>query len=205
MGAIHELRSESGEADNTSNDEDQDASGDSENEEAQKADVQKAEAEIADKTEQMMQLLKQADEMQKALRELEALQQAGNDEASSGGTSPSPGTSPSQQKHAYPLSKDRAAISTPKAPASSPVSMGNVTEEFDDDYEDGESPDTQEALHRLKSLESEKARFEGLLSDSQKEHQDLLERLNGMRSMMSMLGMKEDVYEDEGDAEDSGE
>merc|ERR1712194_924822 len=122
--AIHELRSESGEADNTSNDEDQDASGDSENEEA---------------------------------------------------------------------------------PASSPVSMGNVAEEFDDDYEDGESPDTQEALHRLKSLESEKARFEGLLSDSQKEHQDLLERLNGMRSMMSMLGMKEDVYEDEGDAEDSGE
>lgn len=203
--AIHELRSESGEADNTSNDEDQDASGDSENEEAQKADVQKAEAEIADKTAQMMQLLKQADEMQKALRELEALQQAGNDEASSGGTSPSPGTSPSQQKHAYPLSKDRAAISTPKAPASSPVSMGNVAEEFDDDYEDGESPDTQEALHRLKSLESEKARFEGLLSDSQKEHQDLLERLNGMRSMMAMLGMKEDVYEDEGDAEDSGE
>merc|ERR1712151_1124080 len=79
------------------------------------------------------------------------------------------------------------AISTPKAPASSPVSIGNMGEEFDDDYEDGEGPDTQAALNRLKSLESEKARFEGLLSDSQKEHQELLERLNGMRSMMAML------------------
>merc|ERR1712039_956122 len=118
---------------------------------------------------------------------------------------PSPGTSPSQQKLAFPLAKDRAAISTPKAPASSPVSIGNVAEEFDDDYQDGESPDTQAALNRLKSLESEKARFEGLLSDSQKEHQELLERLNGMRSMMAMLGMKEDPDEDEGDAEDSGE
>merc|ERR1719277_193810 len=41
----------------------------------------------------------------------------------------------------------------------------------------------------LQGLLAEKEKFEGMLADSQTEHEDLLKRLNDMRSLMGALGM----------------
>merc|ERR1740117_1145656 len=82
-----------------------------------------------------------------------------------------------------------------------PAAFAEEVEESVDEVEEELEPeqveapigeDEEAALERLQGLESEKQRFEGLLHDSQQEHQDLLEKLNSMRGLMSALGLQEE-------------
>merc|ERR1711920_75917 len=110
----------------------------------------------------------------------------GEEAPSSAGTSPSAGKSP----------VGSSANMAPKAsPKRTVVPPSNQHPDEDDE-------ETEAVKNRLRGLESEKERYEGLLQDSQKEHEDLLKRLEGMRSMMTMLGMTPD--DDDSDAEDNG-
>lgn len=120
-------------------------------------------SESAAQVNQMMALLQQADEMQRALRELEGPTGAAATPAGSAAVSNGPLAGSMAQGH-----------------------IGHV-----DDAEDCEEGNTEEALNRLRSLEEEKERYEGMLQASQKEHVDLLSKLNDMRSLMSSLGMEE--------------
>lgn len=141
-----------------------------------------AEAEIAAKAEQMLKLLQQADEMQRALSQLESLGEA---------------QLPALAQRAAPAGAeavgDRRAIAAalppasplPRAPAPTPAPEGDGAEEA--------------VLERLRSLDEEKRRFEGMLEDSQQEHQELLQRLASMQSLMRGLGMKDDENESERD------
>lgn len=113
-----------------------------------------------------MDLLKQADEMQRALRQLEALESA-------------------------------VAHGTNGA-----TGEGNYEEEEDEEVEaeeeraDAGGEDEEAVLARLRSLEEEKQRFEGMLRASQQEHQDLQQRLEDMRALMESLGMREGDEDD---------
>merc|ERR1712061_574230 len=126
-----------------------------------------AEADIAAKTEQMMALLKQADEMQRALQELESMKAAYEEAPSSAGASPYPATSP----------VGSSVRASEAGPAAKPTVVPYSSQDQDEDDEDDE--ETAAVQHRLRGLESEKERYEGLLQDSQKEHEDLLKRLEG--------------------------
>jgi len=64
------------------------------------------------------------------------------------------------------------------------------------------SGEEQAAIDRLASLESEKEKFEGMLAASQNEHDDLLQKLEDMRSLMSMLGMQPPGDDDPDSGED---
>jgi len=63
---------------------------------------------------------------------------------------------------------------------------------------DDEEVDDQEALAEIKNLEAEKQRYETMFRNQQQEHQDLVQKLSRMRSLMTMLGMQE------GDLDESG-
>mmetsp|Transcript_89215 Transcript_89215/g.195545 ORF Transcript_89215/g.195545 Transcript_89215/m.195545 type:complete len:373 (+) Transcript_89215:64-1182(+) len=140
--------------------------------------------ESAGKVEEMMMLLQKADEMQRALQEL----QAAHAEAEE-----SPQQQQQQQQQQQP---QRRAVPTPKQ-----STAAAATRATDDDDESAEAQ-TQE----LRALEAEKARFEGLLANSQGEHADLLSRLNSMRSMMTALGINmDDLNLDEMDDDDDDE
>mmetsp|Transcript_107757 Transcript_107757/g.281350 ORF Transcript_107757/g.281350 Transcript_107757/m.281350 type:complete len:112 (-) Transcript_107757:153-488(-) len=56
----------------------------------------------------------------------------------------------------------------------------------------GRGEDDEAVMARLMRLQAEKQRFEGMLADSQQEHEELLERLSSMRAMMRDLGMDEE-------------
>lgn len=130
-----------------------------------------AEADIKAKTDEMLALLQKADEMQNALAQMEALGSPFDAEARA------PAPPPRQAQPAMPLG------AAPALPVQSDASGAE-----------------QAALERLATLEAEKTRFEGMLQDSQSEHDDLLQRLDDMRSLMSMLGMQPDQA---GDSDDS--
>lgn len=140
------------------------------------------EEEMAAKSEKMFALLQRAELLQQALGELGA--EAGDSEQAA--------TAP-PRRAAAPAQKDRAAPARADAP--SPDSP--------------DPPDTEkaaeEAAERLESLEVEKLRFEGMLRDSQAEHDDLLQRLTDMRSLMSMLGVQpEDLDADASEESSEG-
>merc|ERR1712136_536706 len=138
---------------------------------------------MAGNTGKMLALLKQADEMQQMLQQLESL-----------------------------------AASTPKVPASavhrpvmpppSPTTRA-VDEEFDEEeeegddggeeYDEGEDSDAEDLIARLQALEAEKERYESMLNSSHREHSEMVERLGGMRSLMSSLGMNTDHMDDASD------
>eukprot|EP00929_Paragymnodinium_shiwhaense_P034313 TRINITY_DN18696_c0_g1_i1.p1 TRINITY_DN18696_c0_g1~~TRINITY_DN18696_c0_g1_i1.p1 ORF type:complete len:401 (-),score=162.41 TRINITY_DN18696_c0_g1_i1:174-1376(-) len=150
-------------------------------------DAEDTEGPVINSTEEMLALLKQADEMQRALQSLK------------GGVA-SMAPPPPRREGA-----SAAGAGALRAPASSPI----AEEDEEDDEEDDEEPDDEEteALNgQLNALEAEKERFEGLLRDSQSEHDGLLDRLNGMRSLMSALGINLDdltaMGEDEDDEDD---
>eukprot|EP00930_Biecheleria_cincta_P093048 TRINITY_DN8318_c0_g1_i1.p1 TRINITY_DN8318_c0_g1~~TRINITY_DN8318_c0_g1_i1.p1 ORF type:complete len:410 (-),score=150.00 TRINITY_DN8318_c0_g1_i1:78-1307(-) len=151
------------EAKDEEEDEDEEGQGSSEEAERQRA-VAEVEQEMAAKAEQMLALLKQADEMQRALAQLEALEASGM--LGEG--------SPAEKRQDAEDDEDDAE---------------------DDAEEDGEhdgDADTEAVLKRLLALEEEKSRFENMLASSQNEQQDLLQRLESMRSLMSAVGMETD-------------
>uniref|UniRef100_A0A7S2F8I9 Uncharacterized protein n=1 Tax=Alexandrium andersonii TaxID=327968 RepID=A0A7S2F8I9_9DINO len=141
-----------------------------------------AEEEIAAKTKQMLELLQQADEMQKALHDLQGLSAAAEAAQSA------------QASGAAAMAS--AASQTRGAPASAAAaSAGNAS----DGSEDGDP----ELVHqRLQQLLSEKQKYEGMVRDSQQEHEDLLNKLNDMRHLMNALGIPE-VDGDEDEDEDA--
>eukprot|EP00930_Biecheleria_cincta_P093049 TRINITY_DN8318_c0_g1_i2.p1 TRINITY_DN8318_c0_g1~~TRINITY_DN8318_c0_g1_i2.p1 ORF type:complete len:390 (-),score=137.45 TRINITY_DN8318_c0_g1_i2:78-1247(-) len=161
--AIEALQADCGEAKDEEEDEDEEGQGSSEEAERQRA-VAEVEQEMAAKAEQMLALLKQADEMQRALAQLEALEASGM--LGEG--------SPAEKRQDAEDDEDDAE---------------------DDAEEDGEhdgDADTEAVLKRLLALEEEKSRFENMLASSQNEQQDLLQRLESMRSLMSAVGMETD-------------
>jgi len=72
------------------------------------------------------------------------------------------------------------------------------SQEMDDEVQaDSGDTETEAVLNRLQGLEEEKSRFEGMLAESQNEHQDLLQQLESMRSLMTAMGMNTDDLDDE--------
>lgn len=69
--------------------------------------------------------------------------------------------------------------------------------------EGGEEDSVEAVLGRLQALQAEKEKFEGMLRDSQSEHEQLLERIVGMRALMEQLGIREEDLM--GDEEEEGE
>lgn len=158
---------------------------------------------------QMLALLQQADKMQRALESLQAAGVragvSGTPQAQSAPPTPASSSRPAETvapaAFSVPPSPSvgatfRPVMMTGPAPKASPATQPSASA-------DSESAETEAALDRLRSLEAEKSRFEGMLRDSQQEHEELLQRLNGMRALMSSLGMQE---EDDDEASDqSGE
>jgi len=173
-------------------DEADDGSDDDEDCEEDDEEVKALEAEMAAKTAQMHALMEQAMGMQNALAELKTLQ-AQADAAAAGAVevvgdsvgiaSSAAPASPGKAKAASPSKTVSAsAVSAKAAPQSSAeASTGAV--------DTGAEEDVRAVLSQLHTLESEKARFEGMLRDSQDEHESLIGRLGDMRSLMTRLGM----------------
>jgi len=142
-----------------------------------------ADDDVNAQTEKMMALLAQAEQMQKMLQLLEG---RGADLASESSGSPQ-----SRGGQAATLSRVNNAVASPQGQGA------RHNQDLDDDG-DLDGVDSEEAaLQRLRNLESEKLRFEGLLRDSQQEHQDLLDKLTSMRSLMSALGLEAEDDADE--------
>lgn len=153
-----------------SEDEDEDDEGEEEEDGGREREIAKAESEIAMKTEQMLALLQRADEMQRALHELEAMEAASNGAASNGAPATNGAPAVNRPNH-----------SEQQAPPVPPEST-----------DDSDQAGPEAVLNRLRALEAEKQRFEGMLAESQNEHEGLLNRLNDMRSLMAMLGIDTD-------------
>jgi len=82
--------------------------------------------------------------------------------------------------------------------AGSPAPREQDSQDMDDEVQaDSGDAETEDVLNRLQGLEEEKSRFEGMLADSQNEHQDLLQQLDSMRSLMTAMGMNMDDLDDE--------
>jgi len=82
--------------------------------------------------------------------------------------------------------------------AGSPAPREQDSQEMDDEVQaDSGDTETEAVLNRLQGLEEEKSRFEGMLAESQNEHQDLLQQLESMRSLMTAMGMNTDDLDDE--------
>lgn len=132
------------------------------------------ELEMPAEAEEMLKLFQQADEMQQALRQLQAM---------SGGARPAP---------AGPV-------------RDSPADRGQDDDDTRGEHQDpdhGQS-ENERVLNRIRSLESEKERFEAMIRDSQNEHEELMQQLTGMRSLMSTLGIREEELS-EPEEEDAG-
>jgi len=174
---------------------------------------------VAANAEKMFELLAQAERMQQMLQMLES---GGADVGSE--SDGSPGGLPGGMDMASSLAALMAGVGGAQGPGGSsmasslaalmaqatenPAAFAEEVEESGDEVEEELEPeqveapigeDEEAALERLQGLESEKQRFEGLLHDSQQEHQDLLEKLNSMRGLMSALGLQEEggMAEDE--------
>jgi hypothetical protein len=148
-------------------------------------------AEIAANEQEMMALLAQAQQMQQMLQMLQA---GGAGMGAEPVDSPSSGRSPGDL--ASMLSGLMAGLGSPGG-----GQEADEVEEDEDEEDSHEIPideDSEEAaLSRLRGLEAEKQRFESLLSDSQQEHSDLLNKLNSMRTLMGSLGLSEDAFDDD--------
>jgi len=130
--------------------------------------------------EEMLKLLQQADEMQQALRQLQAL---------------SGGACGGQPGHCSLLAQQDSS-----AEIAGRVQVQGEDEGHDETHE---QDDNEQVLNRIRSLETEKERFEAMIRDSQNEHDELMQQLHGMRSLMSMLGIKEEELA-EPEEEDAG-
>eukprot|EP00933_Yihiella_yeosuensis_P041455 TRINITY_DN35849_c0_g1_i1.p1 TRINITY_DN35849_c0_g1~~TRINITY_DN35849_c0_g1_i1.p1 ORF type:complete len:489 (+),score=174.14 TRINITY_DN35849_c0_g1_i1:65-1531(+) len=148
--------------------------------------VAKAEAEMAAKADQMLALLQQADKMQQALAELEAMEAAGGSEEALRQRSDEVMRNLGIQAQALEEDEEEG---------------DNDGEEEDDEASEADQQkETEEAMNRLRSLEQEKSRFEGMLESSQNEHEELLQQLEGMRNLMASLGMNIEDLDDEAGA-----
>merc|ERR1740130_2140289 len=142
------------------------------------------EAEIAANEEKMKALLAQADQMQHMLDMLES---RGADMGADASGSPLSGD----------LESSLAALMAGIG-GGHPAQTSQEADDYDEEEDDAAPANSDDgALERLEGLADEKHRFEGLLSDSQQEHADLLEKLSSMRAMMASMGIPEDFDEDE--------
>lgn len=145
-------------------------------------DVAEAEAEIAAKTQQMLALLQQADKMQRALQQLEAIGPPGN---SNLGTSP-------------------AGTLAQMTASTVPTKVSHSPEQFPEAAEDVESVEDDVAvLNRLNALKAEKQKYEGMLRQSQQEHENLIKKMNDMRSLMEVLGVNDDAFSNSDEEDDA--
>jgi len=174
------------------------------------SDRQVMEGDITAEAEKMLALLKQADEMQRMLQMLEArgAELALDDDQEVPAVSAPPSrsalTAAELSAPAMPMSPTAAT----SVPAPVPLSLAAQAEADEPEpapHSNGEEEaDSDEAVReRLRALEAEKEHFEGLLRESQQEHEDLLSRLTSMRSLMSALGTLDDG--EGADGEDAGE
>jgi len=153
--------------------------------------------------EKMMALLQQAEHMKEMLAMLEA--QGANMGADVG--SPANESSPTGPSE---LASQLAALMAGVGGLGGQIPTQQQDEDDDDDEDDEEEYEDDDdepavangddseaaALERLQNLEAEKHRFEGMLQDSQQEHQDLLGKLDSMRALMSAMGMQEGDFDD---------
>uniref|UniRef100_A0A7S0ZNX0 Uncharacterized protein n=1 Tax=Noctiluca scintillans TaxID=2966 RepID=A0A7S0ZNX0_NOCSC len=154
--------------------------------------IEDAEQDMAGKAGKMLALLKQADEMQHMLQQLESF---------AASTTPSAGLSALLSPKV-----PACAVHRPVMPPPSPTTHA-VDEEFDEEeegddgeeYDEGEDSDAEGLIARLQALEAEKERYESMLNSSHREHSEMVERLGGMRSLMSALGMNTDHMDDASD------
>jgi hypothetical protein len=151
---------------------------------------------LAADTDKMNALLEQADKMQQLLEMLESKGAALGEDDSPGAGVPGNLLDPSL------MANIAALLGGGGLPGMSGAQNDEEDEEDDDEDEQdeegdgGDGDESEEAVReRLRGLEAEKERFAGLLRSSQQEHEDLLERLNGMRSLMAMLGLQDDLGE----------
>jgi hypothetical protein len=143
-------------------------------------------------TDQMRALLEQADQMQNLLQMLEA-RGIGADLEDDDDQPPNPGAAMDMLRDLNNLASLMASLG-PAGGASADRSEEHPEPEEEDEglvEEVDDSKDEEAVRARLRGLEAEKAKFEGLLQSSQQEHQDLLEKLNGMKALMSQLGLQE--------------
>lgn len=145
--------------------------------------VAEAEAEVAAKTEQMLALLQQSDKMQRALQQLEAM---GPQKNSSLGTSPAGKTIPMT------AATRQTSVNHSSEQAPAPTSSTQDAESAEDD---------SVVLNRLHALEDEKQKYENMLRQSQQEHDDLVKKMNDMRSLMAALGVNDDIGSNSGNDE----
>uniref|UniRef100_A0A7S4RDE8 Uncharacterized protein n=2 Tax=Alexandrium monilatum TaxID=311494 RepID=A0A7S4RDE8_9DINO len=124
--------------------------------------------------------------MQRALHQLQALQ-AETEAASTGPPQPSPTTA----RAVAPPQEALGKAST--APGTSAAALADGARK---EVDDG---DSEVVLSRLQQLQAEKERYEGMVRDSQQEHEDLLQRLTEMRSLMTALGIQDDGGDPGGD------
>merc|ERR1712173_12359 len=84
---------------------------------------------------------------------------------------------------------DPSSLNGLRGPGTVPAS-DSVQQQTEADTDDEEG-DEHEALAEIRNLEAQKQRYETMFRDQQLEHQDLVEKLSRMRSLMTMLGMQE--------------
>eukprot|EP00927_Polykrikos_kofoidii_P003804 TRINITY_DN11534_c0_g1_i1.p1 TRINITY_DN11534_c0_g1~~TRINITY_DN11534_c0_g1_i1.p1 ORF type:complete len:459 (-),score=100.84 TRINITY_DN11534_c0_g1_i1:142-1437(-) len=164
-------------------------------------EVAELECEVAAKSQQMLSLVQQADEMQAALRELRALQSKADGVADIATTAASAAVAGMGKElgvfKAAGSSKigndaGSSAVGAMIPSEQTSMSMHAAAAAAATAVQDDTAAPSGAVLSQLEALEREKANFEGMLRDSQDEHANLLSRLNEMRSLMSMLGMKEE-------------
>jgi len=141
------------------------------------------EHQIAAKADQMMDLLKQAGEMQQALQELGIAPVAGDTRLLDSKASNAASSSAADILNS--VLSGAAAFGSSQATRASPVEVEDLESHQGDTSDENDQGDTNAVVNRLQALEAEKQRFEGLLRDSQQEHEDLLKKLDDMRSALS--------------------
>lgn len=154
-------------------------------------EAEDTEEQLAD-TDQMRALLEQADQMKNLLEMLEARGISADSEGDDD-QPPNPGAAIDMLRDLNQL----ASLMSSLGPAGT-GGLGQSEEHPEPEEEDCEEveeiadgEDEEVVRARLRGLEAEKEKFEGLLLSSQQEHQDLLEKLNGMKALMSQLGLQE--------------
>mmetsp|Transcript_75837 Transcript_75837/g.190798 ORF Transcript_75837/g.190798 Transcript_75837/m.190798 type:complete len:393 (-) Transcript_75837:177-1355(-) len=138
-----------------------------------------SEGEVASQATQMMALLQQADDLQRTLRALEAMGITGDAADDAGDDADD--------------ADDADGADRPReAPSVSPALSGADDGQTQAADVAKKAAAQQKVEQELEGLLQEKEKFEGMLADSQTEHETLLKRLNDMRSLMGALGMNLD-------------
>lgn len=154
-------------------------------------EAEDTEEQVAD-NDQMRALLEQADQMQSLLQMLEARGLGAGSEDDDDDQPPNPAAAMDMLRDLQSLTSMMASLGPAGGLNSLSEELAEPEEEDCEEIEEvGNEEDEEVVRARLRGLEAEKEKFEGLLRNSQQEHQDLLEKLNGMKALMSQLGLQE--------------